>query len=67
MSRRRIDRSRARTYPIRERTHKVRLEHLGTLPKDSSVAALIEAMPDLLAAGALRDFINAVVAAHRKR
>ena len=64
MSRRRIDRSRARTYPIRERTHKVRLEHLGTLPKDGSVSALIEAMPDLLAAGALRDFINAVVAAH---
>ncbi len=66
MSGERIDRSRVRTYPIRERTHKVRLEHLGALPKDDTVAALIESMPHLLGAEALRGFIEAVVAAHTK-
>lgn len=66
MSRGRIDRSHVRTYPIRERTHKVRLEHLGAPPKDGSVAALLESMPHLLGAEALRGFVDAVVAAHAK-
>lgn len=66
MSQGRIDRSRVRTYPIRERRHKVRLDDLGTLPKDDSVTALLESMPHLLGAEALRGFINAVVAAHAK-
>ncbi len=62
----RIDRSRVRTYPIRERRHKVRLADIGTLPKDNSVSALLESMPHLLGAEALRGFINAVVAAHAR-
>jgi len=66
MSREHIDRSRLRTYPIRERRHKVRLEHLGALPEKDTVAALIESMPRLLGAEALRGFVDAVVAAHAK-
>jgi hypothetical protein len=62
----RVDRSRLRTYPIRERTHKVHIEHLGALPKDGTVAALIDSMPHLLGADALRGFVAAVVAAHAK-
>jgi len=64
MSRRHIDRSLARTYPIRERTHKVHLEHLGTLPEADTIGALIASLPHLLGAEGLRGFIDAVVAAH---
>jgi hypothetical protein len=67
MSERPLDRSLVRTYPIRERTHKVHLEHLGRLPKTDSVAALIDSMPDLLAARSLRAFVEAVVAARKHR
>jgi hypothetical protein len=66
MSRGHIDRSRLRTYPIRERTHKVRLEHLGAPPKDGSVAALLDSLPHVLGAEALRGFVDAVVAARAK-
>lgn len=67
MAHERIDRSLVRTYPIRERTHKVRLEDLGRLAKPGSVSALIDSMPRLLGAKALRGFIDAVVGAHAKR
>jgi hypothetical protein len=67
MSGGRIDRSQARTYPIRERTHKVRLDDLGALPSGDSVEALIDSMPGLLGAEALRGVIDAVVTAHTKR
>ena len=66
MSPKRIDRSRLRTYPIRERMHKVRREHLGALPKSDTVAALLDAMPHLLAADAFRGLTDAVIAAHAK-
>jgi len=66
MSGGRIDRSQARTYPIRERTHKVRLEDLGALPGGDSVEALIDSMPHLLGADALRGVVDAVVGAHTK-
>ncbi|MBN1916705.1 MAG: hypothetical protein JW889_02245 [Verrucomicrobia bacterium] len=67
MAHERIDRSLLRTYPIRERTHKVQLGHLGRLPRDNSVLGLIEAMPGVLGAQALRGFIEAVMSAHAKR
>jgi hypothetical protein len=66
MAHERIDRSLVRTYPIRERTHKVRLDDLGRLPGDGSVRALIDSMPGLLGAKSLRGFIDAVINAHAK-
>jgi hypothetical protein len=62
------DFSRARTYPIRERKHKVKIEDFGD-PKASisSTTDLIESLPKILKAGELRDLVELTTTAVQKK
>ena len=61
-----IDLSRVKTHSIHDRPALVRKDILARpTPPSASAADLIDSLPDVLAARALRDLIDAVAAAHR--
>lgn len=62
------DLSRVRTYPLRERSSKVRRGHLGKPCRPGvSLDEFLEGLPDVLAARTLRDTARRIASAHRRR
>ncbi len=58
-----MDFSKIKTYPIQDRTHKVNISHLGSVPSDDSFAGFYDSLPDILGAAGLKQAAQALARA----